>query len=238
MTKINILAAKIFEVLKQFLKRRLTYYDIFLILINLVPVAGVWFNRWSATDVFIVYCLESVIAGLYNVLMMLVTTQIKKKDVWQNDNYRAMVSGYWFIVFFIVHYGFFIWIQMGIFLDVSGYKNHAFGFTSVADFFIHLGENIPPAIQWILLLFIVSYGITVLKNFILTGAYKTASLGTLMFAPYARIFVQQFCVILGSFFLQFGAGAIFILIFAMVKTFFEIVLDYQKIITASQASVN
>lgn len=238
MTKINILAAKIFEVLKQFLKRRLTYTDILLILVNLVPVSGVWFNRWNAGEVFIIYCLESVIAGIYNVLMMLVTTYIKKKDVWQNGNYQGMVSGYWFIVFFVVHYGFFVWVQMGIFLDVSGYKDHAFGFTSVADFLFHLRCNIAPAVQWVLLLFIISYGLVVVKNFILTGVYKTASLGTLMFAPYARIFIQQFCVILGSFFLQFGGGAIFILIFAIVKTFFEIILDYQKILNISQASVD
>jgi len=224
--------------LKQFLKRRLTYTDIFLILANMVPVAGVWAGKWNAADVFIVYCLESVIAGLYNVLMMLVTTQIKKKDVWQNGNSETMVSGYGFIVFFIVHYGFFVWIQMSIFLDVSGYKGHAFSITSVADFFIHLRSNISPAIQWVLLLFIISNGVVVVKNFMLTGVYKTASLGTLMFAPYARIFVQQFCVILGSFFLQFGGGAIFILVFAAVKTFFEIILDYEKMITAKQTSVN
>ena len=224
--------------MKQFLKRRLTYTDIFLILANMVPVAGVWAGKWNAADVFIVYCLESVIAGLYNVLMMLVTTQIKKKDVWQNGNSETMVSGYGFIVFFIVHYGFFVWIQMSIFLDVSGYKGHAFSITSVADFFIHLRSNISPAIQWVLLLFIISNGVVVVKNFMLTGVYKTASLGTLMFAPYARIFVQQFCVILGSFFLQFGGGAIFILVFAAVKTFFEIILDYEKMITAKQTSVN
>lgn len=204
----------------------------------MVPVAGVWAGKWNAADVFIVYCLESVIAGLYNVLMMLVTTQIKKKDVWQNGNSETMVSGYGFIVFFIVHYGFFVWIQMSIFLDVSGYKGHAFSITSVADFFIHLRSNISPAIQWVLLLFIISNGVVVVKNFMLTGVYKTASLGTLMFAPYARIFVQQFCVILGSFFLQFGGGAIFILVFAAVKTFFEIILDYEKMITAKQTSVN
>lgn len=223
--------------MKRLLKRRLTYTDIFLILVNAVPVIGVWFDDWGAADVFIVYCLESVIAGLYNVLMMLLTTWVKKKDVWTNGGSETIVSGYGFIIFFIIHYGFFIWIQMGLFLGISGYKNHAFSPEDVFSFFIHLRQNIPVQVQWLLLLFIASNGLLVIKNFVLTGAYKTASLGTLMFAPYARIFVQQFCVIIGGFFLQFGAGKIFILVFFLVKAFFETILDYEKMITAKNSSV-
>ncbi len=236
MTNIDILPAENFEVLKQFLKRRLTYTDIFLILVNLVPVGGVWFGNWNAAGIFIVYCLESVIAGLYNVLMMFITTQFKKRDVWQNGSKTTMVSGYGFIAFFIVHYSFFVWIQTGMFLGFSKYKNDSFGPETVFIFFAHLRQNIPVQAQWVLLLFIVSNGLIMLKGFILTRVYKTASLGTLMFAPYARIFVQQFCVIAGGFFLQFGAGDIFILIFACVKIFFETVLDYDRIIAESAKS--
>ncbi|HWB26363.1 MAG TPA: DUF6498-containing protein [Chitinophagaceae bacterium] len=222
--------------MKQFLKRRLTYSDIFLILVNLVPVVGVWYNQWDAPGVFIVYCLESVIAGLYNIIMMFITTLVKKKDVWQNGSATAIVSGYGFIAFFVVHYGFFVWLQMGIFLGISGYMNYSFGPSNVFDFFVHLLQNIPLQLQWLLLLFIVSYGLMVLKTFILTGIYKTASLGVLMFAPYARVFVQQFCVIIGGIFLQFGAGRYFILVFAVVKIFFDTILDYEKIISVSAKS--
>lgn len=229
-TKITILGGENFEVLKQFLKRHLTYTDIFLILVNLVPVAGVWLDKWDAADVFIVYCLESVIAGAYNILMMLVTTLFKKRDVWQNGSFSAMVSGYWFIIFFIVHYGFFVWLQTGIFLDISKYKNLGLGPMDVFTFFAHLRQNISPQIQWVLLLFIAASGLAMLRNFIFNGAYKTTSLGVLMFAPYARVFVQQFCVIAGGFCLQFGAGRIFVLVFALVKVFFETVLDYDRII--------
>lgn len=195
-----------------------------------------WYNQWDAPGVFIVYCLESVIAGLYNIIMMFITTLVKKKDVWQNGSATAIVSGYGFIAFFVVHYGFFVWLQMGIFLGISGYMNYSFGPSNVFDFFVHLLQNIPLQLQWLLLLFIVSYGLMVLKTFILTGIYKTASLGVLMFAPYARVFVQQFCVIIGGIFLQFGAGRYFILVFAVVKIFFDTILDYEKIISVSAKS--
>ena len=78
--------------------------------------------------------------------------------------------------------------------------------------------------------FIVSYGFRMTTDFILSGDYKTSSLGYLMFQPYGRIFIQQVTVILGSMFLSFGAGKIFILIFALIKIFFEVFIDFDLIL--------
>jgi hypothetical protein len=47
------------------IKRKLTEADWFLILINLLPVYGVWFEGWSAKEVFLVHCLETIIIGLF-----------------------------------------------------------------------------------------------------------------------------------------------------------------------------
>ena len=214
--------------MKQFLKRRLSFTDIFLILVNLVPLWGVWFHNWNAKEVFLVYCLESVIAGLYNIVMMLMTTLVKKKDEWSNGGTSSMVSGYFFILFFIIHYGFFIFIQVGIFLSIAHIGD--LGFTDFFTFLFHVRDYLSPATEQLLLLFIASYGLVILKDFVIPGAYKTASLGTLMFSPYARIFIQQFCVIIGGFLLEFDLGKIFILVFVIVKIFFEIILNYQKML--------
>ena len=51
-----------------------------------------------------------------------------------------------------------------------------------------------------------------------------------MFQPYGRIFIQQVTVILGSMFLSFGAGKIFILVFAAIKIFFEVFIDFENLI--------
>lgn len=216
--------------MKQFLKRRLSNTDIFLILVNLVPLWGVWFRDWNAREVFLVYCLESIIAGIYNIIMMWMTTLVKKKDEWSNGGATTMVSGYFFILFFMAHYGFFLFMQISIFLQVAHIGNFTFGLSSFFRFITHITDYLSPATEQLLLLFIASYGIVVLKDFVFNGAYKTASLGTLLFAPYGRIFVQQFCVIIGAFLLEFDLGKIFILIFVIVKIFFESILDYQKII--------
>lgn len=55
-----------------------------------------------------------------------------------------------------------------------------------------------------------------------------------MFEPYLRIFVQQFVVIIGSFFLTFGAGKIFILVFVLVKIFFELFVNFNRLLAFAE----
>jgi hypothetical protein len=198
--------------------------DILLILVNLVPLWGVWFKDWNVKEIFLVYCLESVIMGVYNVLMMWSTTLIKRKEVWVNGNASSIVSGYYFILFFIVHYGFFIFIQIGMFISVAHVGN--LNFTDTFVFLFHVKRYMPPATYQLLLLFIASYGIIVSKDFFIPGLYKTASLSSLMFAPYARVIVQQFCLLIGGLLLVFSLGKIFMLVFVFVKIFFEVELKY------------
>jgi hypothetical protein len=76
-----------------------------------------------------------------------------------------------------------------------------------------------------------------LQDFILSGEYKTISLSILMFQPYMRIFVQQFTVIIGSIFLAFGAGKIFILIFTLVMIVFEVYFNYEGILKKAAAEL-
>jgi hypothetical protein len=198
--------------------------DLFLILINLVPIWGVWVNDWSVKDIFLVYCLESVILGAYNVLMMWRTTLFKRKEEWVSGDVSSMVSGYYFILFFIAHYGFFIIIQLGLFISISQIGNLEFTDSFVLLF--HIKRYLPNPTYQLLLLFIISYGIIVLKDFFIPGLYKTASLGSLMFSPYARVFVQQFCLLLGGLLFVFGLGKIFIILFVIIKIFFEIGLKF------------
>lgn len=56
----------------------------------------------------------------------------------------------------------------------------------------------------------------------------------LMFQPYGRIIVQQFVVIVGSMFLGFGAGKIFILVLAVIKIYFEVYINFDRIIAKTE----
>jgi hypothetical protein len=210
------------------IKRTLTQSDYFLIAANLLPVIGAWFWNWDPKQVFMVYCLETVIIGLFNLLKMGIVTAVRKKDMWYNAGSSKMVSGLFFMLFFLVHYGMFVAIQTGLFIQVSQIgKDYHIGFF---DFFLNWPKYIGKDAYIMLAGFVVSYGFKMLWDFILKGEYKTISMMKLMFQPYMRIFIQQFTVIIGSIFVGFGAGKVFILIFACIKIFFELYIDYEGIL--------
>lgn len=213
---------------KDVTKRKLTQGDWSLIIANLIPVFGVWFLNWSAKEVFLVYCLETIIIGCFTLLKLLITGLIVKKDTWQNQGAVSRQPFWFFMLFFILHYGIFVSVQMGIFFSVSGIGDEH-GIT-VWNFFTKWPSLLTNEAYIMLGVFILSYGFRLTADFILTGDYKTSSLGYLMFQPYGRIFIQQVTVILGSMFLSFGAGKVFILIFAAIKIFFEVFIDFELII--------
>lgn len=212
-------------------KRKLSLSDWLLVLVNLIPLYGVWFEGWSASEVFLVYCLETVIIGLVNVLKMAsVTLFVKKSDVWQNAGSSSMQSGWFFIFFFIVHYGFFVFIQTQLFFGVSGMIPNGSMLGNYAQIPVLLGANG----KLLLLIFITYYTLQAFFEFFMTGNYKTISMGRLMFEPYIRIFVQQVVVILGSIFLQFGAGKIFVLVFVVAKIFFELFINFGRFLAIAE----
>lgn len=213
---------------KDVLKRKLTQSDWVLILANLLPVYGVWFLQWSAKEVFLVYCLETIIIGGFTILKMGITGAIKKRDDWHNQGSVTKQHALFFILFFFVHYGMFVSIQMGMFFAVSGIADQSG--ISFFNFFYKWPQLVNGEIMIMLSVFIVSYAFRNLNEFVLSGEYRTASMSYLMFQPYGRIFIQQFTVIIGSIFLSFGAGKVFILIFSLVKIFFDVFIDFNSIL--------
>lgn len=206
------------------LKRKLTISDYLLIAVNLIPVYGVWFEGWDPKMIFLVYCLETVIVGLVNVLKMAaVTILVNPKDKWTTNGSTRMVSGFFFIIFFMLHYGIFVFVQTQIFLGVSGIGSY---------------KNIPTVLgnqgKLLLAIFITYYTLQTFFSFFSSGQYKTVSLMRLMFQPYLRIFIQQIIVITGSMFLVFGAGKVFILIFAAVKIVAELFINFDRFLEKAE----
>jgi Family of unknown function (DUF6498) len=211
-------------------KRKLTIPDFLLIVVNLIPLYGVWFEGWDAKEIFIVYCLETVIIGVVNVIKMAcITIFVRKKDVWESNS-NTMQSGWFFIFFFIIHYGFFVFVQTQIFFGVSRMIPDGSMIMNYAKIPELLGHNG----KLMLLIFIAYYTVQSFFSFFSSGTYKTISLGRQMFEPYMRIFVQQFVVILGSMFLTFGAGKIFILVFVFTKIFFELFINFERYLAIAE----
>jgi hypothetical protein len=210
------------------IKKKLSPSDYFILAANLLPVAGVLAWDWSPIEVFVVYCLETIIIGLLTLVKMAIVTVDKRNEVWYTQGGKKIQPGFVLMLFFLVHYGMFVAIQMGLFFSVSGIADKAnIGFFSFFYKWPYLLSN-----DSLLMLgaFFFCYGLKMIYDFIITRQYRSASLIWLMFEPYGRIIVQQLTVILGSTFLSFGAGKVFIVIFAAIKIFFEIFIDYNRII--------
>src|SRR5690606_12701165 len=111
------------------------------------------------------------------------------------------------ILFFIIHYGIFVFIQTQIFFKLSQVIESNQFFVSYKTIFQALGDEG----KLLLGIFALYYTIDFLFDFIGTGKYQNEEMSDLMFRPYGRIFVQQFVVILGGFFLLFKANSLFII---------------------------
>jgi len=214
--------------------KRIFKSDWLLIAANLLPVLGVWFLDWSPTEAFIVYALETMIVGMMTVLKMLVITFVRKQDKWYANGKVTQQGGIFFILFFIFHFGMFALVQTTIFSQVAHITPPGSGMTY---FFFHFYTYINEDIAYMLGAFIIGYLSKSFIPFILNEEYKNKSLMAVMFEPYGRIFIQQFTVIIGSFFLTVGLGKIFILVFVLVKLIFETKFNYSALLNKSMGDL-
>lgn len=211
-------------------RRKLDQTDIFLIIANLFPVFGVWFLGWNATEAFTVYAMETLIVGMMTILKMFVATLARGRDEWYNHETTTMKSGFFFIVFFTLHFGIFALVQTSIFSQTAGITQKGKGMT---HFFFHWYEYITPEISYMLLAFLIGYIAKSFIPFLLSGDFRRQPMMLMMFQPYGRIFIQQFTVILGSMFLSLGLGKVFVLVFVLAKIVFENVIDFDKVLRVS-----
>ena len=124
---------------------------------------------------------------------------------------------------------------MSIFLAVSGTIPD--GTFSLFGFIFHIDRYITEDTKLVLYGFIMVYGIRMFMDFIATGEYRRTSINYLMFQPYLRIFIQQFVVILGAMFLEFGAGKLFMLVFVFIKIGFELFINFDRLMKKKEQVV-
>src|SRR3989344_5925394 len=169
--------------------QRLSISEIFLILTNLIPLFGVLFYHWSLFSIFILYWLESAIIGFFTILKMLSS---KKRVAIQtplalND---SLLKGLKiaFVGFFMLHFGGFMAVHLVFIFAI------AIGFSGLS----HLGTMIAtiPTILLALLALILSHGVSYYFNFLKKEREKYSPL-QLMFAPYPRIVLMHFILIIG-----------------------------------------
>ena len=207
------------------LKRELVWTDIFWIAVNLVPLLGILLGGWDTKEMFIVYCLESLILGFFNVIKMFIVTCIKGSELSEVSGRMVKVHGAFFMLFFICTYGMLMFITTSIFTAISNF-NDALVYEPVT-FFIMLPGLLSANGTLVLCIFIAGYGVHMLSDFIFSGKYKTTTLNTLLFQPFGRAIVQQVIVAAGCMFLKYGNGKLFIIVFVAIKVGFELYVSIE-----------
>lgn len=170
-------------------------------------------NVVSAASVVFSYFLETIIIGFYNMLKMACARQ---KDTDPNGFNKIGA-----ILFFMVHYGGFVALQ-SIF---------AFSFVTLdgaeVDNGFNLIDNYTTLLymdnMWVLILsLVITHGYTFLMVYIKEERFMEHSPQSIMFAPYVRIFIQQFVVILAGFFMFFSAPMAAVIILVAIRTVADI----------------
>jgi hypothetical protein len=168
---------------------------IVLVIANLVPLLGVYAWGWSVAELLFMYWTESAIIGFFNVLKMALargpmsgelSVRLPLAGASAYDTATppgALAFKLFAIPFFIVHYGIFMAAHLA-FLVAFFLESFSFGLALAA-------------IAGSAALF-ASHGISFVLNYLGKKEYLKAGAGSLMAAPYPRIVLMQFVLILGA----------------------------------------
>lgn len=169
---------------------------------NLVPLVGVIFFRWDAAAIVLLYWIENLIIGFYNILrMVLVKVESSKKQF----------QKLFLIPFFCVHFGGFCAVH-GFFLLALfkiGSAEEAISppepwlgplvfLQLLYSVIMQLWNSRPPGLEWPTLGLLVSHGISFIKNFINGQEYLTSKIDKIMMRPYKRIVLMHVAIIFGG----------------------------------------
>jgi uncharacterized protein DUF6498 len=177
-----------------------------LLVANALPIAGVLFLGWTVFPLVLLYWLENVVVGVFNVAKLLVA--------------QPREPGYWlgkvFLVpFFVVHFGMFTYVHGVLVVALLGPKG-----TQPFDIL----ATVPPAIRanhlgWAVLTLLVSHGLSFYWNYLRNGEFQRASLNALMTQPYGRVFVLHFTVLFGGWIvMMLGSPLLALALLVILKT--------------------
>lgn len=183
-----------------------------LLIANIAPVYGVLFLGWTVFPLMLLFWLENVIIGIFNVFRLLACSP---------GNIKLWFAKIFFIPFFCVHYGMFTAIH-GIFVIVL-FGHEPFKNSPLSDInqiiYIIKSEDL---IYAVLILFL-SHTFSFLWNFIGQKEYEKTTPEELMLRPYGRIAVLHITLIFGGFFaMAFRSATPALILLIAIKVVFDI----------------
>lgn len=178
---------------------------IFLLASNAVPLYGVLVLRWQIFPLVLIYWLENIVVGGYNVLRLVVADPA---STWR------WIGKLIVIPIFVVHFGIFTMIH-GVFIFIL------FGGPRYRNAIPPHPATVLQAIRetgiWFAVLAVaISHGVTFIWNFLLDGEYKNVPLWDLVRQPYARVLVLHIVVFLTALALSRGHTPLYGLVLLVI----------------------
>ena len=163
-----------------------------LILSNLVPLIGVILFDWKVGIILVLYWLESIIIGAFNVLKILSVREIVGD--------RLSIENIGSAGFFAFHYG--------LFTFVHG--------TLISALFLGTSQGVKAFVTgpliWTAIAFVISHGFSLLINFYGKKEYLGRTPSEQMRRPYSRVIVMHIVVIFSGMIVYKLGDPIFALI--------------------------
>jgi hypothetical protein len=187
------------------------------LLINLLPALSVVAFGWGVFTLVLLYWIENVVIGGFNVLRILTAGFAKGRT--------GVVAGLMFAPFFIFHYGLFC-IVHGVFIVMlfgGGLMGEPPPFATMGlwDYLIALPHN-DPALFWNVILLFGFQIFLFLRYWIGDELWRKADLVTQMFAPYPRLIVVHLTILIAGLpVVLLGQPVIAVLSLALLKTGLE-----------------
>ncbi len=164
-----------------------------LVCANLVPVYGVLVLGWEVFPLVLLFWLENVVIGVFNVLRLLCV---------RTGDGEAPTAKLFAVPFFTLHYGIFTLVH-GVFVFVLFAQGMFDGFGSPLGLVSSAGDALTHwKLQWPLVALVGSHLFSFVVNFLLGGGYRRSSLTKVMARPYGRVVVLHVAILIGGFFAQ------------------------------------
>ena len=193
---------------------------------NLVPLVGVIFLNWDAAAIVLLYWIENLIVGFYNVLSMILVKVESRGRQWQK---------LFMIPFFCVHFGGFCAVH-GFFLltffkigspdkalEAPGpWMGPLIFLQLLYSVVLQLWHSRPPGLEWPALGLFVSHGVSFIRNFINGQEYLSLKINQIMTRPYKRIVLMHVAIIFGGVLIMKLGSPVLLL---CVLILFKIILD-------------